>query len=292
MNEEVEIMDRSLITRARSEMTPSRGDLAALKRGVLGAVAGGAVVATATGTAKAAVASSAKTGVATAAGATSVAGAATVGVAVKSAAGVGLAAKFGVVAVVASFGIAGTAVVSGMISRGHSREEHGREESSRGTPHVAKIEAAPSVRVRESAPSVELVAPGSAPAAVVIAPTAGSSSVHPVSRRVVADAPAVAEATEPAVIDVPATDSLRAESDLLRDAHQALAGGNAARAIELLDAHALQFGDGMLAEERAALRARALCTAGRVDEGRREAAAFVAAHPESVQRARIEHDCQ
>lgn len=273
-------MDRSLISHARAEMTPARGDLAALKRNVMAMAAGGAVVAAAS-TAKAAVSPLAKAGAATTAGATT----AVAGVVVKSA-GVGLAAKFGVVAVVASFGIAGTAVVGGMMQRGSSRGDERNADAAHVATRVEKTASVP----RASAPVVNV---GEAATAlpVVMAPVQVVAPI-PVAASTRAEVPAEAPAAEEEASVVVETDSIRVESNLLREAHRALAGGDAARALQLLDANAEQLAGGILDEERAALHARALCAAGRADEGRAEAATFVATHPNSMQRARLEGDCQ
>jgi|HubBroStandDraft_2_1064218.scaffolds.fasta_scaffold272260_2 hypothetical protein len=71
----------------------------------------------------------------------------------------------------------------------------------------------------------------------------------------------------------------RAELRLLEQARAAGAREDFVLAIELLDQHARRFRMGRLAEEREALRVRALVGLGRHDEARRAAAEFEAYFP-------------
>jgi len=66
----------------------------------------------------------------------------------------------------------------------------------------------------------------------------------------------------------PERDLLVHEVAMIEGAHAALERGDEARALVILDAHAREFPGGTLAEERLALRARALCASGRFDAGR------------------------
>jgi len=66
----------------------------------------------------------------------------------------------------------------------------------------------------------------------------------------------------------PAVDSLRAESQLLGEAHRAMNDGDGARALRLLDAYRQRFPRGVLREEHAVARVLALCQAGRRAEAR------------------------
>jgi hypothetical protein len=74
----------------------------------------------------------------------------------------------------------------------------------------------------------------------------------------------------------------REELRLLRQARAAVARNDFAAALPPLIEHARRFKDGSLAEEREALRVKALAGLGRLDEARREAAAFGARFPRSV----------
>jgi hypothetical protein len=77
-------------------------------------------------------------------------------------------------------------------------------------------------------------------------------------------------------------DQARAELHLLRRARAAVAGGDFAAALAPIAEHAHRFKDGRLAEEREALRVKALAGLGRTEEARRAAAAFEARFPRSV----------
>jgi hypothetical protein len=75
---------------------------------------------------------------------------------------------------------------------------------------------------------------------------------------------------------------MRAELLLLRPARAAVARENFAAALPPIAEHARRFKDGRLAEEREALRVKALVGLGRADEARRAAASFRAHFPHSV----------
>jgi RNA polymerase sigma-70 factor (ECF subfamily) len=105
----------------------------------------------------------------------------------------------------------------------------------------------------------------------------------------------VLSARAPRVTSPPASSDrkpdVEAELALLRDARSALSAGDPSRALELTDAHARAFPHGVLAEERRATRIVALCSLGRVTEGRREAQAFVARAPDSPLAERVHTAC-
>jgi hypothetical protein len=88
---------------------------------------------------------------------------------------------------------------------------------------------------------------------------------------------AVAAAPAPAGVD-----SLRLELRLLRQARAAVARDDFAGALVPIAEHARRFKEGRHAEEREALRVKALSGMGRRDEARRAAAAFKARFPRSV----------
>jgi len=73
-----------------------------------------------------------------------------------------------------------------------------------------------------------------------------------------------------------------AELELLRAAHTAYQAHDFGKALVLLSEHARRFPNGVLAEEREALRVRSLAGAGRVAEARRAAAQFAKHFPRSV----------
>jgi hypothetical protein len=77
-------------------------------------------------------------------------------------------------------------------------------------------------------------------------------------------------------------DAAREELRLLRQARAAVARADFAAALPPLTEHARRFKEGRLAEEREALRVKALAGLGRTDEARRAAAAFKVRFPRSV----------
>jgi len=79
----------------------------------------------------------------------------------------------------------------------------------------------------------------------------------------------------------------RAELRLLRRARVAVARGDFATALSPIAEHARRFKNGRLAEEREALRVKALAGLGRTEEARRAAAAFRARFPRSVLRPAV-----
>jgi hypothetical protein len=79
-------------------------------------------------------------------------------------------------------------------------------------------------------------------------------------------------------------EAVRAELRLLRQARAAVARDDFAAAMPLIAEHTRRYGykEGRLAEEREALRVKALVGLGRGEEARRAAAAFESRFPRSV----------
>lgn len=89
---------------------------------------------------------------------------------------------------------------------------------------------------------------------------------------------------EPAGSEVPArsrADVRREELRVLEPARAAVARGEFAKAMRPIAEHARRFKEGRLAEEREALRVKALTGLGRIEEARRAAAAFASRFPRS-----------
>jgi hypothetical protein len=89
-----------------------------------------------------------------------------------------------------------------------------------------------------------------------------------------------------------ATSTLEREVRLLRDADLATKDGDPERALALLDEHAAAFPRSDLEPERSAERVFALCSAGRVEEERNAASAFLSAHPTGPLAARVRGACR
>lgn len=130
----------------------------------------------------------------------------------------------------------------------------------------------------------------------LVQPPAPAAAAPPVvSRPAPVVAPALAPAPEPiaeaelapVAHETAAPHPSRSISDreelrLLRLARSAVARQEFGAALNLLTEHARRFRDGRLAEEREALRVRALSGLGRTDEARRAAERFQARFPRSV----------
>lgn len=127
-------------------------------------------------------------------------------------------------------------------------------------------------------------------------PVAAAAEEIPPSAVVVSAAPsAVAKpsaAASSTVASVASVDPLKEETALLASAQSALAQGDASRALAITEDHAARFPNGVLAGERKAVRALALCKAGRKEEGRAEAQPLVARAPDSPLAQRVAAACK
>ncbi len=94
--------------------------------------------------------------------------------------------------------------------------------------------------------------------------------------------PAASTAESPGVPAPAPPTTLSAERALVSQAQNALDRGDSLSALDALQRHRIRFVDGQLAEERDALTVQALVVGGRVQDARRRAALFHAAHPGSV----------
>ncbi|MFV8749151.1 hypothetical protein ACNOYE_01225 [Nannocystaceae bacterium ST9] len=88
-----------------------------------------------------------------------------------------------------------------------------------------------------------------------------------------------------------ASPSLGRERELIEQAHAALAEGDTAAAIAVLDEHARDFAEGVFAEERDGIAAIARCKAGQLELGQARAHEFLAAHPRAVLAGRVRRTC-
>lgn len=117
-----------------------------------------------------------------------------------------------------------------------------------------------------------------APAITGSATNTGSASA-PSAVPEPAELPAEAPASARSVATAAKTSSARPEQDpltqevaLLSRATTALSNGRIAEALKALDEHQRLFPNGVLSEERRAAKAQALCSSGRVAEGRAQLA--------------------
>lgn len=89
----------------------------------------------------------------------------------------------------------------------------------------------------------------------------------------------------------PSDDDAVAELQLVRRIDTTLRGADYATALSLLNEHDARFGHGHLAEECDAARVLASCGASPTTTTRAAACTFVAEHPQSPMRGRIERTC-
>jgi len=87
------------------------------------------------------------------------------------------------------------------------------------------------------------------------------------------------------------TSALLQETQLLQRAQRALGSGNAQLSRALLDELAHEFPNGVLIEERTAVRILTECALGRVAEARAQARRFEASFPTSVHAERLRGSC-
>lgn len=85
---------------------------------------------------------------------------------------------------------------------------------------------------------------------------------------------------------------LEAELRLVAGIRAALRRGDTAAALKAIAEHKRDFPDGALVQERSAHEVEAVCAAGRGDEARALADAFVRRWPESTHRARVAAACR
>jgi outer membrane protein assembly factor BamD (BamD/ComL family) len=85
--------------------------------------------------------------------------------------------------------------------------------------------------------------------------------------------------------------TLAEETRLLSRARTDLLEGQPEQALERLGEHARRFPAGLLAEERQALRAVALCEAGHDADGEAAARSFLREHPHAALAQRVRSAC-
>ncbi len=241
---------RSLIDAARRDSSgPSEASRARMRRKVLSAAGAGAIASAASSTAAAA------------------------GAAAKLGwfASLGLPSKIGL-AMLASGAAPGGAQAVWSEAAPEARPAALVVASSTGAteePPAPVAAPAPELDAPSIEPSVEAEpAPSVEPVAAPTLPTAP----NPSARRAPPTPPT--ESSSPSAPPASEADALREELALIGVAQSSLGAGRAEAALASLDEHARRFPSGALSLERRALRALALCAAGRRDEGRVEAEAF------------------
>jgi hypothetical protein len=148
------------------------------------------------------------------------------------------------------------------------------------TPHRAAMVAQPALAVHEQDQP-----PSEPPPSVA----SGESAALPVRRKTARPSVQPEPSTHPSA--AVADDGLRAETEALRLAQQALRDQVPAQALRLLDEQDLRFRDGLLQQERTAARILALCQLGRVEEARAQALRFERLWPRSALLGRVRSAC-
>jgi hypothetical protein len=118
-----------------------------------------------------------------------------------------------------------------------------------------------------------------------------AATSHGSGRHSAADADRRPTPTEPTPTEPAPGSTLAEENRLLARARAALIDAEPERALTRLDEHARRFPDGVLSEERQALRAVALCEADRDADGEAAANAFLRAHPQAALAQRVRSAC-
>lgn len=153
-----------------------------------------------------------------------------------------------------------------------------------GARHVdagaARYEAVPAT------PTAEARVRGASEVAGPAASVAGPAPAAP--EKVQVHAPVRAAAKRAAGVEEL---GLAAEVAYMRAARAAIDAGDGAAALQTLAAHAREFPDGQMLEDRLRLRIEALCALGRGEEARAEAAAFLHVHPNSTHAGRVRGLC-
>ena len=154
-----------------------------------------------------------------------------------------------------------------------------------GAATTLALASVPFLRAPEPALS-EGARGASVAAAVAGAPAAPIESAPAPAVEEAAREPAAAPAPGPVAparpVRAPAGIDLHAETAVVLGARSALRSGDCAAALALLDDARKRIGAGRLLEEREALSVEALTCAGRDDEARARAGAFLAAYPTSL----------
>ncbi|NVB80125.1 MAG: hypothetical protein HOV81_17155 [Kofleriaceae bacterium] len=157
---------------------------------------------------------------------------------------------------------------------------------SRGEPEASRPARVQTSTVPDPPTATEVMQVEPTPAPVAVAPPG-----RPAVRRVpaVQRAPVVVRRDDPPAELAPAVRQPDpSQARLIREAWAAIASGESEHALELAQRDRDLHPDGALSEEREALAVQALANLVRDDEARAAATQFLAQHPASIHRARIE----
>ena len=163
-----------------------------------------------------------------------------------------------------------------------------------GEAHVQPVPSPGSALVPEGVAS-EAAAPKTERPTPATAGSDAASGTRSSGRRGTNDADHRAAPLEPEPAPADPTPApggtLAEENRLLARARAALIDGQPEQALTRLGEHARRFPEGVLSEERKALRAVALCEAGRDADGEAAAQAFLREHPQAALAQRVRSAC-
>jgi hypothetical protein len=159
----------------------------------------------------------------------------------------------------------------------------------RAEPKVAKFEAKTfDTPFDVPTPAVATESASTESASTESASTESATLAAPERPRSVAARPVTEHGSE---TTSPTRRLLAEETAALAEVRDALSGKDAERALSLLGEQDRRFSVGQLAEERAAAKVLALCSAGRIAEAAAARAAFIASHPNSPLAKRVSLGC-
>jgi hypothetical protein len=182
--------------------------------------------------------------------------------------------------------------------RGHAGDGPREDPGPTGVGEGATPEAGASAGAGEGGPATgagdaesDRTTPHAAPSDGDGSPRDAATSHGGSGRRSAADADRRPPPTEPTPAEPTPGSTLADENRLLARARAALIDAEPERALARLDEQARRFPDGVLSEERQALRAVALCEAGRDADGDAAANAFLREHPQAALAQRVRSAC-
>jgi len=197
---------------------------------------------------------------------------------------------------VVALGIAGMSAIAGVVAA-----VLGLSSPTPASTNIAQhpaIVAQPSPDIKEQiAPEVQkepaaIEAPPAPETALPLPTNTGRKEANVPASAWVSPAKRGEEKAPPVVEDVnrehqERASRLREENQLLGEARSALRGGDAASALEKLDAASSRFPAGVLAQEREVLAIEALAKSGQRAAASARASAFLAAHPTSPHATKV-----
>jgi hypothetical protein len=201
--------------------------------------------------------------------------------------------------------VAAMAIV-GTVSAGAVTVHHVTRNANRMTAPTTIVNAPPNVAVASPIQVASSDVQQSAVQPAIMQQTAAPVSIDegaaPVAPVAIATSPSIANTLQNKPVQKIENDSPKpktaapalqagAETELFQRAQLALQADDATTALALLNEHAQRFPNGQLAEECDAARVLALCGAGQQIEAAAAGAAFLKAHPDSMQAARVRSSC-